>query len=84
MVRPNYTLFDLFILFDMKVGVDMKKKLGDITIRELEDYCHNTSCQHCDFRKENHECYNMQDLFNEIDFYDEHELEIEVAENDKN
>ena len=24
MVRPNYTLFDLFILFDMKVGVDMK------------------------------------------------------------
>lgn len=60
----------------------MKKKLGDLTVRELDDYCHNTKCEHCAFNKGNYECYNLQDLFNEIDFYDKHELEIEVEEND--
>lgn len=58
----------------------MKKKLGDMTVRELDEYCHNTSCQHCAFNKGNYECYNLQDLFNEMDFYDKHELEFEVKD----
>ena len=62
----------------------MKKPLGDLTVRELDQYCHNTSCQHCEFRKENGECYNLQDLFNEMEFYDRHELEIEVEDNARN
>lgn len=61
----------------------MKKKLGDLTIRELDEYCNKTNCQHCAFNKGNYECYNLIDLFNEMEFYDKHELEFEVKEDGK-
>ncbi len=86
MVRPNYTLFDLFILFDMKVGIDMKKKIGDLTLKEVAMNvvrCDNRKSVYCDscVLKNESSCYSLK---RQIIRIVQQNREIEVEDDDKN
>lgn len=54
------------------------KKIEDLTVKELNEYCINTSCKKCAFNKGDYECYNLQNLFNDM----EYEINIEVQDNE--
>ncbi len=61
----------------------MKKKIGDLTLREITEICHKNFCNNCPFRsneKVNGRFYCSVDVADYNTEYLDQEVEIEVEE----